>query len=116
MIYLAKEVQEVQLYSLPNDVHPYKICVYVLSRVQLFATPWTAAPQAPLSMEFSRQEYWSGLPFPTLEDLPNLGIEPESPAFAGDSLPLCHLGSPYKIFTSCYNLNYVPLPPALLPG
>ena len=48
------------------------------SRVRLFATPWTAAPQAPLSMGFSRQEYWSGLPFPPLGDLPDPGIEPSS--------------------------------------
>ena len=50
-----------------------------LSRVQLFATPWTVAYQVPPSMGFSRQEYWSGLPFPS-PDLPNPGIEPESPA------------------------------------
>ena len=49
-----------------------------LSRVQLFATPWTIAHQAPLYMEFSRQEYWSGLPFPPLGDLPNPGIKPTS--------------------------------------
>ena len=47
---------------------------------RLFATPWTVACQAALSMEFSKQEYWSGLPFPPLGDLPNPGIEPESPA------------------------------------
>ena len=46
------------------------MCVYVLSRVQLFATPWTVAHQAPLSMEFFKQEYWSRLPFTTLGDLP----------------------------------------------
>ena len=51
----------------------------LLSHVQLFATPWTVARQAPLSMGFSRQEYWSGLPFPPLGDLPNPGIEPASP-------------------------------------
>ena len=51
----------------------------VLSRVRLFATPWTVARQAPLSMGFSRQEYWSGLPFPPPEDLPDPGIEPVSP-------------------------------------
>ena len=45
-----------------------------------FATPWTIACQAPLSMEFSRQEYWSGLPFPSSGDLPNPGIEPTPPA------------------------------------
>ena len=54
-----------------------------LSRVWLSATPWTVAHQAFLSLGFSRQEYWSELPFPPPEDLPNQGIEPESPALAG---------------------------------
>ena len=57
-----------------------------LSRVWLFAIPWTVAYQAPLSMEFSRQEYWSGLPFPSPGDLPNPGIEPRSPALQADTL------------------------------
>ena len=56
------------------------MCVCVLSCIQLFETPWTVAHQAPLSMGFPRQEYWSGLPFPSPGDLPNLGIEPASPA------------------------------------
>ena len=51
-------------------------CVYVLSRVRLFVTPWTVTCQASLSMEFSRQEDWSGLPFPTPEDFPDPEIEP----------------------------------------
>ena len=51
-----------------------------------FATPWTVAHQAPLSMEFSRQEYWNGLLFPTPGDLPDPGIEPASPALQADSL------------------------------
>ena len=58
----------------------------LLSHVWLFVTPWTVAYQAPLSMRFSRQEYWSGLPFPTPRDLPDPGIKPESlasPALAG---------------------------------
>ena len=50
-----------------------------VSRVRLFATPWTVAYQALPSMGFSRQEYWSGLPFPSSEDLPDPGIEPMSP-------------------------------------
>ena len=50
-----------------------------LSRVRLFATPWTVAYQAPLSMGFSRQQYWSGLPFPFAGDIPNPGIKPGSP-------------------------------------
>ena len=61
--------------------------VKLLSRVRLFATPWTMAYQAPRSMEFSRQEYWSGLPFPLPGDLPNLGAEPRSPSFQEDALP-----------------------------
>ena len=57
-----------------------KVKVKSLSRVRLFVNPWTVAYQAPPSMEFSRQEYWSGLPFPSPENLPNPGIEPWSPA------------------------------------
>ena len=54
------------------------MCVKLLSRVHLFATPWTVARQAPLSMGFSREEYCSGLPCPPPGDLPNPGIEPKS--------------------------------------
>ena len=50
------------------------------------ATPWTVLHQNPLSLEFSRQEYWSGLPFPSPGDLPNLGIEPGPPALQTNSL------------------------------
>ena len=57
-----------------------------LSRVRLFATPWTVAHQAPPSMGFSRQEYWRGLPFPAPGDLPDPGIEPKSPALQTDAL------------------------------
>ena len=57
-----------------------------LSRLRLFATLWTVAYQAPLSMGFSRQEYWSGLPFPSPGDLPDSGIEPGSPALEADAL------------------------------
>ena len=56
------------------------VCMSRFSHVQLFVTPWTVAHQASLSIEFSRQEYWSGLPFPSPEDLPDPGIEPWSPA------------------------------------
>ena len=65
-----------------------------LSCVQLFATLWTVAHQAPLYMGFSRQEYWSGLPFPYPGDLPDPGMEPGSPALQADSLPLNYSGSP----------------------
>ena len=63
-----------------------KVKVKSLSRVQLFATPWTVAYQASPSMGFSRQEYWSGLPFPSPGDLPHPGIEPGSPALEADTL------------------------------
>ena len=59
---------------------------WVLGGVWLFATPWTAVCQAPLSMEFSRWEYWSGLPFPPPRDLSDPGIKPASPALAGECL------------------------------
>ena len=65
-----------------------------LSRVRLFAIPWTVAYQAPLSMEFSRQEYWSGLPFPSPGDLPDPGINPGSPALQADVLPSEPPGKP----------------------
>ena len=58
-----------------------------LSCVRPSVTPWTAAFQAPPSMRFSRQECWSGLPFPSPGDLPNPGIEPGSPALQADALP-----------------------------
>ena len=61
----------------------WKVKVKSLSRVELFVTPWTAAYQAPPSMGFSRQEYWSGLPSPSPGDLPDPGIEPTSLALAG---------------------------------
>ena len=85
------------------------------SRVQLFATPWTIACQAPLSMGFSRQEYWRGLPFPSWGDLPSLGIQPESPvapALQMDSLLLSHEESPIQvlrhlqIYRLCFNIQY----------
>ena len=60
--------------------------VKLLSCVRFFATPWTVAYQAPLSMEFSRQEYWSGLLFPSPGDLPNSGIEPRSSTLRADFL------------------------------
>ena len=58
-----------------------------LSCVRLFATPWTVAYKAPLSMEFSRQEYWSGLPLPSPGDLLDPGIKSGSPALQADALP-----------------------------
>ena len=82
-----------------------------LSRVRLFATPWTVANQAPLSVGLLRQEYWSRLPFPPPGDLPNPGIEPGSPALKADSLPLNYQGSPLKPGRSCLKF-----PPHHLPA
>ena len=69
------------------DFNEPKVKVRSLSHVRLFATPWTVASQAPLSVGFSRQEYWSGLPFFPPGDLLNSGIEPGSPAWQADALP-----------------------------
>ena len=81
-------------HSTVKQLRPY---ILLLSRVRLSATAWTVARQAPLSMGFSRQECWSGLPLPSLECLPDPGMKPQSlvsPALQADSLPLRHLGSP----------------------
>ena len=69
------------------------LAAWLLTSLQSCPTLWTVAREAPLSMGFSRQEYWSGLPFPTLGDFPNPGIEPRPPVLQADSLPLSHRGS-----------------------
>ena len=74
-----------------------KVKVKSLSRVRLFVTPWTVAYQALLSVGFSRQEYWSGLPFPSPGDLPDPGIEPGFPALEADTLT----SEPPGIWRSC---------------
>ena len=84
-----------------------KVKVKSLSRVQLFATPWTVTYQAPPSMGFSRQEYWSGLPFPSPGDLPDPGIEPGSPALQENALtsePPVPRGGSNFLFYSCLQL------------
>ena len=63
-----------------------KVKVKLLSHVRLFATPWAVAYKASLSVGFSRQEYWSALPFPSPGDLPDPGIKPRSPALEADTL------------------------------
>ena len=68
------------------------------------ATPWTVAHKGPLSMGFSRQEYWSGLSFPSPGDLPDPGIEPMSPALQADSLPTELGGKPPSIWWNIINL------------
>ena len=71
--------------------------VLVAKSYPTLAIPWTIARQALLSMGFSRQEYWSGLPFPSPEDLPNPGIQPGSPELQSDSLPTELGGKSIKI-------------------
>jgi len=73
-----------------------RMCVRVLSCVQLFATLWTVAPQAPLSIEFSRQEYWSGLPFPYPGDLLNPRIKPVSSALASGFFTTSSMAQPQR--------------------
>ena len=74
-----------------NNRHlSFTVLLNHFSRLWLCAALWTVARQAHLSMEFFRQEYWSGLPCPRPEDLPNPGIKPWSPALQADSLPLSH--------------------------
>ena len=79
--------------------HSLKVKVKSLSPVQPFSTPWTVAYQAPPSVGFSRQECWSGLPFPSSGDLPNPGIEPGSPALQADALPSAPPGKPNSLAT-----------------
>ena len=74
-------------------------CVLLLSHVRLFATPLTVTCQAPLSVGFSRQEYWSGLPFPSPGDLPHPGIEPKSPALHVDALLSELLGKTHGLYS-----------------
>ena len=84
------------MYLIPIANIIVKVKVKSLSHVRLFATPWTVAYNAPLFVEFSRQEYWSGLWFPSPEDLPKPGIEPRFPALQADSLPSKPPGKPNK--------------------
>ena len=77
-------------------------------------TPWTTAHQAPLSMGFFRQEYWSGVPFPPPGDLPDPGIEPGSPALWADSLPTEPSGKPQMKALPSLKLNHSLLQGAVL--
>ena len=79
-----------------------RVRVCSLSRVQLFATPWTVSRQAPLSVGFLRQEYWSGLPFLSPGDLPDPGIKLESPASAGEFFTSEPPGKPIIMNSICY--------------
>ena len=96
-----------------------KVTVLVahISRIRLFATPWTVAHQSPLSMGFSRQEYWSRLPFPSPGDLSNPGIKSESPALQADSLQSEPPGKPKNTGAGSLFLLQGSLPnPGIKPG
>ena len=87
--------EEFESVVLQNVHHIRFACACSVAQcVRLFSTVWTVARQTPPSVEFSRQEYWIGLPFPYLGDLLDPGIKPVSPAWWASSLPLCHIGSP----------------------
>ena len=88
------------------------ICAFMLSHVPLSVTQWTVVHQAPLSMEFSRQEYWSELPFLSPGDLPKPGIEPWSSALKADSLPTELQGKPslYLLLLMPNSQSFPPLP------
>ena len=89
------------------------MCVQSLNHVRLFVAPWTVAYQAPLSVEFSRQEYWSVLPFPTPGNLPNPEIKPtylESPALAGGFFTTEHPGKPRLLLTPSQKPTAVSVP------
>ena len=80
--------------------HVLCVCALVSQWWPTLCNPWTVAHQAPLSMEFSGQEYWSGLPFPSPGDLPDPGTVPTplaAPALAGGFFATAHLGSPHTV-------------------
>ena len=85
-VHLVFIISQVQLY----------VCMCLLAQSSPIVILWTIAHHAPLSMEFSRQEYWSGLPLPSPGDLPNPGINPASPAWQADCLPAGSPGKPTR--------------------
>ena len=82
------------------------VCMCVYSGVQLLETTWTAARQAPLSMGYPRQEYWSGLPFPSPGDLPDPRLKPMSSALQADSLPFEPPGK-YECYLCFFKTNTI---------
>ena len=96
--------------NLKNYIYIYS-CAQSFSHVRLFVTPWTIDHQAHLSMELSKQEYWTGLPFPTPGDLPNSGISnPQLLCLLHwqmDLLPLCHLSYVYMYIMCIYVYTYI---------
>ena len=85
---------------MPDETSEVTVKVKLLSHIRLFATLWTVSYQASLSMGFSKQEYWSGLPFPSPGDLPDPGIEPESPTLEAGALTSEPPGKPRSYYYS----------------
>ena len=107
-VIVKTNIYSTNIYWLPiwHWVLGMKVKVKLLSRVQLFATPWIVGHQAPPSMWFPRQEYWSGLPFPSPGDLPDPGIEPESPTLQADALTYEPPGKPSRNEVVSKNQNW----------
>ena len=107
LVPLLREQSFLGILLLLMDCMSYEfLCLCMLSRfscVQLVATSWTGAHEAPLSVGFSRQEYQSGLPFPSPGDFPNPGIEPRSPTLQADSLPSEPPGKLIYTYIHMYN-------------
>ena len=103
-------MEKMAVHMEPQKTLNSQVKVKSLSRVRLFATPWMVAYQAPRSMGFFRQEYWSGLPFPSPGDLPNPGIEPGSPVLQTDALLSEPLGKPKAILRKKNKTRGITLP------
>ena len=120
MLFHCRLLQDIEYSFLCSSVK-VKVKVKSLSRVRLFVTPWTVAYRVPPSMEFFRQECWSGLPFPSPGDLPDPGIEPGSPALQADALSSeppgtcsavgpCYLSILYMVVLVCLGTQSCPIP------
>ena len=106
-LFLVFLIFSIDFYVCPSDNITVTIkLVKSLSHVQLFEIPWTVAYKAPLSMGFSRKEYWSGLPFPSPGDLPDPGIKPGSSTLQADALPSEPPGKPHSHGYCSYKINF----------
>ena len=110
-------VQKLRAEALPDALAPWEavqhglsplVCAQSFHHVQLFMAPWTVACQAPLSMELARQEYWSGLPFPPLRDLPDPGIIPVSLRSAALAAGFFAIRAPRKTSNPLNRISIIP--------